>query len=65
VGGEVVPAEALRKLSGLSGSSSESEGITNAQLRKVDIDFGGINGFTTMVAVHFLGRNTYRCILLA
>lgn len=58
MGGKGIPAEALGKVSGLSGSSGKSEGITNTQLREVDIYLGGVDGFTTVVAVHLFGRNS-------
>jgi hypothetical protein len=56
--GKVVPVQALGKLAGLSGAGGKGEGIANGQHREMDIDFGSVNGFTTVVRVHLLCGQT-------
>lgn len=56
--GEVISLQALRELSRLTGSGSECEGVANGQHREVNIHFGGVDGLTTVVAVHLLGGHS-------
>jgi len=62
--GEVVSVQALGKLAGLSGASSEGEGVANGQHREMDIDFGSVNGLTTVVRVHLLGAHACDAMLV-
>lgn len=65
MGGKGIPAEALGEIPGLPGASRKGEGIAHAQLGEVDVDLGGVDGLTTVVGVHFLGRNACASIQLA
>lgn len=58
--GERVPVETLGQFARLTCTRSESEGVADTQLGKVNINFGGVDSFTSVVTVHLFGGHTWK-----
>jgi hypothetical protein len=63
--GEVVSVQALRQLAGLTSTSSKCKGVANSQHGEMDIHLSGVDSFTAVMRVHFLGSHTWYKIVSA